>query len=75
MIRRIPSCIARSYLALHPYVHRQGPEAGMKVLKPYEYFAEVSPLLQLLRNGHYGVKLTDKEWKTLYNSDRFQCTR
>ncbi|MEG0454442.1 MAG: formylglycine-generating enzyme family protein, partial [Bacteroides sp.] len=65
--KKNPKLYSRSYLALHPYVHRQGPEAGMKVLKPYEYFAEVSPLLQLLRNGHYGVKLTDKEWKTLYN--------
>ena len=65
--KKNPKRYSRSYLALHPFVHRQGPEAGMKVLKPYEYFAEVSPLLQLLRNGHYGVKLTNKEWKTLYN--------
>ncbi|MBP9506311.1 MAG: SUMF1/EgtB/PvdO family nonheme iron enzyme [Bacteroides sp.] len=65
--KKNPKLYSRSYLALHPFVHRQGPEAGMKVLKPYEYFAEVSPLLQLLRNGHHGVKLTDKEWKTLYN--------
>ena len=21
----------------------------------------------MLQNGHHGVKLTDKEWKTLYN--------
>ncbi|MEG1585578.1 MAG: SUMF1/EgtB/PvdO family nonheme iron enzyme [Bacteroidales bacterium] len=56
-----------SYLDLHPYVHRQGPEAGMKVLYPYEYHASVSPLVQMLKNGHFGVELTDKEWRTLYN--------
>lgn len=56
-----------SYLNLHPYIHRQGPEAGMKVLYPYEYHASVSPLVQILKKGHYGVKLTEKEWKKLYN--------
>lgn len=56
-----------SYLKIHPYVHRQGPEAGMKVLYPYEYHASVSPLVKMLKDGHYGVKLTDKEWRALYN--------
>lgn len=56
-----------SYLSLHPYVHRQGPEAAMEVLVPYEYHANVSPLVKLLKTGHYGVKLTQKEWETLYN--------
>lgn len=58
---------SKSYLDLHPYVHRQGPEAGMKVLYPYEYHASVSPLVQMLRRGHHGVELTEKEWRTLYN--------
>lgn len=57
----------KSYLALHPYTHRQGSEAAMKVLVSYEYHANVSPLVQLLENGHYGVKLTDKEMKAIYN--------
>ncbi len=58
---------SKSYLDLHPYIHRQGPEAGMKVLYPYEYHASVSPLIQLLKRGHHGVALTEKEWRTLYN--------
>lgn len=58
---------SKSYLDLHPYVHRQGPEAGMKVLYPYEYHASVSPLIQMLKRGHHGVELTDTEWRTLYN--------
>lgn len=55
-----------SYLALHPYVYRQGPEAEMYVLKPYEYHVNNSELIRMLKKGHYGVELTDKEWKTLY---------
>jgi formylglycine-generating enzyme required for sulfatase activity len=58
---------SKSYLDLHPYIHRQGPEAGMKVLYPYEYHASVSPLIQMLEKGHHGVVLTENEWKTLYN--------
>lgn len=50
-----------------PYVYRQGAEAEMYVLKPYEYHASNSELVRMLEKGHYGVELTDKEWKTLYN--------
>ena len=57
----------KSYLNLHPYVFRQGPEAEMEVLNPYEYHASVSPLIQMLKRGHHNVQLTDKEWRTLYN--------
>lgn len=57
---------SKSYLDLHPYIHRQGPEAGMKVLYPYEYHASTSPLVQMLKRGHHGVELTEAEWKSLY---------
>ena len=56
-----------SYLNLHPYVHRQGPEADMAVLQPYEYHANTSELIRILKKGHANVELTDKEWRTLYN--------
>jgi len=56
-----------AYLNLHPYVHRQGPEAGIQVLYPYEYHANTSELVRLLKKGHAGVELTDAEWRTLYN--------
>lgn len=55
-----------SYLHLHPFVYRQGPEAEMYVLKPYEYHVTNSELIRMLKKGHHGVELTDKEWKTLY---------
>ena len=56
-----------SYLNLHPYVHRQGPEADIAVLQPYEYHVNTSELIRLLKKGHYNVQLTDKEWKIIYN--------
>lgn len=56
-----------SYLNLMPYVYRQGPEADMYVLKPYEYHASNSELIRMLERGHKGVSLTDKEMRTLYN--------
>ncbi len=55
-----------SYLNLHPYVHRQGPEADMAVLQPYEYYVNTSELIRLLKKGHANVELTDDEWRKLY---------
>ncbi len=57
----------KSYLNLHPYVHRQGAEADMAVLQPYEYHANTSELIRILKNGHHNVELTDAEWRVLYN--------
>ena len=56
-----------AYLNLHPYVRRQGPEADMTVLQPYEYHANTSELTRLLKKGHYHVQLTDAEWRKIYN--------
>ena len=58
---------SKSYLAIMPYIYRQGPEAEMYVLKPYEYHATNSELVRMLTKGHHGVELTDKEWRSLYN--------
>ncbi|MGL5683352.1 MAG: SUMF1/EgtB/PvdO family nonheme iron enzyme [Marinifilaceae bacterium] len=59
--------LSMSYWELMRYVYRQGPEADMYVLKPYEHHAGNSELVQMLQKGHHGVELTDKEWKSLYN--------
>ncbi|WP_449040000.1 SUMF1/EgtB/PvdO family nonheme iron enzyme [Parabacteroides goldsteinii] len=55
----------KSYLAFHPYVNRQGPEADMYVMTPYEYHASTSEIVRMLERGHYNVKLTDNEWDHL----------
>ena len=59
--------LLQSYLNLHPYVNRQGPEADIYVMKPYEYHASTSELVRMLKAGHKGVQLTDEEWRTIYN--------
>lgn len=56
---------SKSYLAFHPYFYRQGPEAEMAVLNPYEYNITNSEMIQMLRKGHHNVQLTDKEWERL----------
>ncbi len=54
-----------SYLALHPYVRRNGPEGDYHVLTPLEFNITTSDLYQLLKKGHKGVTLTDEEWDRL----------
>ncbi|MFR9593873.1 MAG: NPCBM/NEW2 domain-containing protein, partial [Rikenellaceae bacterium] len=57
----------KSYLNFHPYIHRQGGEGDQPVLSPYEYHPNTSELVRMLKKGHHNVKLTDKEWRALYN--------
>ncbi|MDO5981121.1 SUMF1/EgtB/PvdO family nonheme iron enzyme [Flavivirga spongiicola] len=56
----------KSYLALHPFVNRQGPEGEMPVTNPMEYHVSTSDLIQHLEKGHKNVKLTDRELRTVY---------
>ncbi|MEN6426605.1 MAG: SUMF1/EgtB/PvdO family nonheme iron enzyme [Phycisphaerales bacterium] len=55
-----------SYLALHPYVRRPGPESDYHLQEPMEYHANTSELVQMLSKGHHGVKLDDEAWDILY---------
>lgn len=55
-----------SYLNLHPYVRRPGPEGEMHILNPMEYHASTSELTQLLKDGHHNVKLDKESWERLY---------
>jgi len=54
-----------SYLNLHPYVRRNGPEGDYHVLTPMEFHTDTSELFQLLRKGHHGVTLTEEEFDRL----------
>ena len=55
-----------AYRMLHPYVRRPGPESEIPVLTPLDYHVSTSPLVQMLRRGHHGVKLSQKEMETVY---------
>ncbi|HUT33611.1 MAG TPA: SUMF1/EgtB/PvdO family nonheme iron enzyme [Planctomycetota bacterium] len=56
----------KSYLALHPYVRRPGPESDYHMLPPAEYLANTSELVQMLKKGHHGVELEPEAWDRLY---------
>jgi len=55
-----------AYMALHPYVRRAGYESDYHMMKPAEFNADTSPLIQMLRKGHHGVQLTREDWDRLY---------
>lgn len=55
-----------SYLELHPYVRRPGPESDYHLQKPLEFHASTSDLIQMLEKGHHGVQLDADAWDRLY---------
>jgi formylglycine-generating enzyme required for sulfatase activity len=54
-----------SYLALHPYVRRPGPESDLHVLTPLDYHASSSELFQMLGKGHHGVEVDGESMREL----------
>ncbi|MCX6997966.1 MAG: SUMF1/EgtB/PvdO family nonheme iron enzyme, partial [Kiritimatiellaeota bacterium] len=54
-----------SYIALHPFVRRPGPESDYHMQKPLEWHADTSELVQMLKRGHYNVKLDAEAWDRL----------
>jgi formylglycine-generating enzyme required for sulfatase activity len=59
------SPLPQSYVALHPYVRRNGPEGDYHTLTPLEFHANTSLLVQMLRKGHHQVKLDAEAWDRL----------
>lgn len=55
----------KSYLALHPYVRRPGPESDYHLPIPLEWHADTSELIQMLQKGHKGVQLDEEAWDRL----------
>jgi len=51
-----------SYIELHPYVRRNGPEGDYHLLTPLEFHAGTSKLVQMLEKGHHGVELDAEGW-------------
>jgi len=54
-----------AYDALIHYIRRVGIEDDVSLLAPGEYHADTSPLIQMLRKGHKGVKLDGEDWDRL----------
>ena len=55
----------QSYLNLHPFVRRPGPESDDHIQAPLEFHASTSELVQMLEKGHYNVKLDNEAWDRL----------
>jgi len=54
-----------SYVALHPFVRRPGPESDYFLQRPLEFHVSTSELVQMLRKGHHGVQLNAEDWDRL----------
>jgi len=53
------------YFELSRYVRRPGIESDLHLLPPLEFHADTTQLVQLLRKGHYDVKLDAEAWDRL----------
>ena len=54
-----------SYMALQPYARRPGSESDYHMLRPMEYHASTSELIQMLEKGHNNVKLSEEDTSRL----------
>lgn len=53
------------YVELHRFVRRPGIESDIHMLSPMEFHADSTELAQMLRKGHYGVRLDAESWDRL----------
>ncbi|MCP4594713.1 MAG: hypothetical protein GY842_28605, partial [bacterium] len=67
--QRVPSAFQMhftpSYVALHRFVHIPTLESDAHLLSPRDFHADTSKLIQILRDGHYGVRLDAEAWDRL----------
>ncbi|MBN1417381.1 MAG: SUMF1/EgtB/PvdO family nonheme iron enzyme [Planctomycetes bacterium] len=54
-----------SYYALRRLVRTPTKESDLHLLMPYEYHADTTRLVQMLADGHYGVRLDAEAWDRL----------
>lgn len=54
-----------SYYQLRRFVRTPTKESQMATLNPYEFHADMTQLMQILQNGHYGVELDQESWDRL----------
>ncbi len=61
------------YNELQRWVRRNGIEGDYHVLTPMEFHADTTDLVQLLRQGHYGVHLEAESWDRLITWIDLNC--
>ncbi|MFH1268479.1 MAG: SUMF1/EgtB/PvdO family nonheme iron enzyme, partial [Planctomycetota bacterium] len=61
------------YAEMHRYVRRPGIESDYHMLEPMEYHADTTQLVQMLKKGHYNVKLDAEAWDRLITWIDLNC--
>jgi formylglycine-generating enzyme required for sulfatase activity len=61
------------YAELHRYVRRPGIESDYHMLEPMEFHADSTQLVQMLKKGHYHVKLDPEAWDRLVTWIDLNC--
>ncbi len=56
----------QAYTELVRFARHPGPEDELETLRPMEYHASTSELIQILRRGHHNVKLSPEAWDRFY---------
>ncbi len=68
-VERVPSGFemhfSPSYMQLRRWVHTPTLESDAHMLPPRAFHADTSDLVQILRDDHYGVRLTPEAWDRL----------
>ena len=54
--------IVDPYMFLRRMVRTPTMEPDMHVVEPYEFYADTTELIRMLKTGHYGVKLDAEAW-------------
>ena len=54
-----------AYAQLHRFVRRPGIESDLHMLSPLDFHADTTELVQILRQGHYGMNLDRESWDRL----------
>lgn len=57
---------SKAYVELFRMARGPGIESDMHILTPKEFSADSTELIQMLKKGHHGVRLTPREWLTFY---------
>ena len=66
-------CPEAAYRFLHPFIRRGGAESDLQLLDPMEFHASTSPLVQMLKKGHHGARLSETGWRQLYTWIDLNC--
>jgi len=61
------------YAELQRFVRRPGIESDFHMLEPMEFYADTTQLVEMLKKGHYNVKLDAEAWDRLITWIDLNC--